>query len=174
VGGNGSGKSTLLKLLTGLYYPTTGYLDLNRDQIEKTQYASYRELFGIVFTDFHMFDKLYGLSEIDEKQVKGLLRLMQLDKKTKYREGEFSQLDLSTGQKKRLAFVTAVLENKPIYIFDELAADQEPQFRQYFYEVVLNDLKKQGKTIIAVTHDDNYFHIADRVLKMEYGRLLPN
>jgi putative ATP-binding cassette transporter len=70
--------------------------------------------------------------------------------------------------------VTAVLENKPIYIFDELAADQEPQFRQYFYEVVLNDLKKQGKTIIAVTHDDNYFHIADRVLKMEYGRLLPN
>ncbi|OAD19978.1 cyclic peptide transporter [Candidatus Thiomargarita nelsonii] len=125
VGGNGSGKSTLLKLLTGLYYPSTGSLDLNREPIDRNQYASYRELFAIIFTDFHLFDKLYGLSTIDDKQVKGLLRLMQLEKKTKYREGEFTQLDLSTGQKKRLAFVAAILENKPIYIFDELAADQD-------------------------------------------------
>jgi putative ATP-binding cassette transporter len=172
VGGNGSGKSTLLKLLTGLYYPTAGSLDLNRDHIDRNQYASYRELFAIIFTDFHLFDKLYGLSEIDDKEVKGLLRLMQLEKKTKYRQGEFTQLDLSTGQKKRLAFVAAILENKPIYIFDELAADQDPQFRKYFYEAILPDLKQQGKTIIAVTHDDKYFHIADRVLKMEYGQLV--
>jgi len=172
VGGNGSGKSTLLKLLTGLYYPTTGSLDLNHELIDRNQYASYRELFAIIFTDFHLFDKLYGLSTIDDKQVKGLLRLMQLEKKTKYREGEFTQLDLSTGQKKRLAFVAAILENKPIYIFDELAADQDPQFRKYFYEVILPDLKQQGKTIIAVTHDDKYFYVADRVLKMEYGQLV--
>jgi putative ATP-binding cassette transporter len=172
VGGNGSGKSTLLKLLTGLYYPTTGSLNLNCDQIEKTQYASYRELFAIIFTDFHLFDKLYGLSNIDDKQVKELLRLMQLEQKTKYRQGKFTQLDLSTGQKKRLAFVTAILENRSIYIFDELAADQDPQFRKYFYEVILPDLKQQGKTIIAVTHDDKYFHIADRILKMQSGQLI--
>jgi putative ATP-binding cassette transporter len=173
VGGNGSGKSTLLKLVTGLYYPTAGSLDLNSEPIYKNQYASYRELFGIIFTDFHLFDKLYGLSKIDDGQVKALLRLMQLEQKTKYREGEFTQLDLSTGQKKRLAFVSAILENKPIYIFDELAADQDPQFRKYFYEKILPDLKQQGKTIIAVTHDDKYFHVADRVLKMEYGQLIP-
>jgi len=172
VGGNGSGKSTLLKLLTGLYYPTTGSLNLNRDQIEKTQYASYRELFAIIFTDFHLFDKLYGLSNIDDRQVKELLRLMQLEQKTKYRQGKFTQFDLSTGQKKRLAFVTAILENRSIYIFDELAADQDPQFRKYFYEVILPDLKQQGKTIIAVTHDDKYFHIADRILKMQSGQLI--
>jgi len=172
VGGNGSGKSTLLKLLTGLYYPTDGSVDLNSELIDRTQYASYRELFAIIFTDFHLFDKRYGLSNIDDKQVKELLRLMQLDKKTKYRAGEFTQLDLSTGQKKRLAFVAAILDNKPIYIFDELAADQDPQFRQYFYEVILPDLKLKGKTIIAVTHDDKYFHVADRVLKMEYGQLV--
>jgi len=172
VGGNGSGKSTLLKLLTSLYDPTKGSVDLNCEPIDRTQYASYRELFAIIFTDFHLFDKLYGLSNIDDKQVKGLLRLMQLDKKTKYREGEFTQLDLSTGQKKRLAFVAAILDNKPIYIFDELAADQDPQFRKYFYEVILPDLKQQGKTIIAVTHDDKYFQVADRVLKMEYGQLV--
>ncbi|HIE01190.1 MAG TPA: cyclic peptide export ABC transporter [Thiotrichaceae bacterium] len=172
VGGNGSGKSTLLKLLTGLYYPTKGSVDLNSELIDRTQYASYRSLFAIIFTDFHLFDKLYGLSNIDDKQVKELLRLMQLDKKTKYRAGEFTQLDLSTGQKKRLAFVAAILDNKPIYIFDELAADQDPQFRQYFYEVILPDLKLKGKTIIAVTHDDKYFHVADRVLKMEEGQLV--
>ncbi|RKZ40926.1 MAG: cyclic peptide export ABC transporter [Gammaproteobacteria bacterium] len=172
VGDNGSGKSTLLKLLTGLYYPNVGSPDMNHEPIDRSQYVSYRELFAIVFSDAHLFDKLYGLSNIDDKQVKVLLRLMQLEKKTKYREGKFTQLDLSTGQKKRLAFVAAVLENKPIYIFDELAANEDPQFRKSFYEVILPDLKQQGKTIIAVTHDDKYFHVADRILKMECGQLV--
>lgn len=172
VGGNGSGKSTLLKLLVGLYYPLGGYLYLDDDEIDQTNYQNYRELFSIIFTDFHLFDKLYGLRDIDEWHVKSLLKRMELDKKTKYIDGQFTHLDLSTGQKKRLAFISSILENKSIYIFDELAADQDPYFRQYFYEVLLQDLKKQGKTIIAVTHDDKYFHTADRILKMEYGKLL--
>lgn len=171
VGGNGSGKSTLLKLLTGLYYPTSGTIYVDDEEIEHVEYQCYRELFAIVFTDFHLFDKLYGLPEIDRKRVKYWLRLMELDNKTKYLEGKFSHLDLSTGQKKRLAFVVAMLEDKPIYVFDELAADQDPGFRKKFYEEILPDLKKQGKTIIVVTHDDKYFHIADRILKMEYGQL---
>jgi putative ATP-binding cassette transporter len=172
VGGNGSGKSTLLKLLTGLYYPATGSLYVDDEEIEPSNYQSYRELFAIIFTDFHLFDRLYGLDEIDESRLKSLLQLMELNKKTKYIDGKFTHLDLSTGQKKRLAFISAVLEDKPIYIFDELAADQDPQFRKRFYEVILPDLKKQGKTIIAVTHDDKYFPNADRVLKMEYGQLV--
>ncbi|MEN8219997.1 MAG: ATP-binding cassette domain-containing protein [Pseudomonadota bacterium] len=156
VGGNGSGKSTLLKLLTGLYYPATGFLYVNDDEIDSSNYQSYRELFAIIFTDFHLFDRLYGLGEVDESRLKSLLRLMELNKKTKYIDGKF-HLELSTGQKKRLAFIAAVLEDKPIYIFDELAAYQDPQFRKQFYEVILPDLKKQGKTIIAVTHDDKCF-----------------
>jgi putative pyoverdin transport system ATP-binding/permease protein len=172
VGGNGSGKSTFLKVLTGLYSPTTGSVELNDETIDSIEYASYRSLFSIIFTDFHLFDKLYGLDNIDETKVKRLLRLMQLEKKTQYRDKEFTYLDLSTGQKKRLAFIAALLENRAIYIFDELAADQDPQFRQYFYEQILPDLKQQGKTIIAVTHDDKYFHIADRVLKMDEGQLI--
>jgi putative ATP-binding cassette transporter len=172
VGGNGSGKSTLLKLLTGLYYPATGFLYVDDDEIDSSNYQSYRELFAIIFTDFHLFDRLDGLGEVDESRLKSLLRLMELNKKTKYIDGKFTNLELSTGQKKRLAFIAAVLEDKPIYIFDELAADQDPQFRKQFYEVILPDLKKQGKTIIAVTHDDKYFHVADRVLKMEYGQLV--
>lgn len=169
VGGNGSGKSTLLKLLTGLYYPSSGTIYVDDEEIEHVEYQCYRELFAIVFTDFHLFDKLYGLREIDRKTVKFWLRLMELDKKTKYLDDHFSHLDLSTGQKKRLAFIVAMLEDKPIYVFDELAADQDPQFRQNFYQNILPDLKRQGKTIIVVTHDDKYFHLADRILKMEYG-----
>lgn len=172
VGGNGSGKSTFLKVLTGLYYPSDGHLYLDDEEVDQMSYQSYREFFSIIFTDFHLFDRFYGLSTIDEQRVKSLLRLMELDKKTKYVNGKFTNVNLSTGQKKRLAFIAAVLEDKPIYIFDELAADQDPHFRQYFYEVILKDLQKQGKTIIAVTHDDKYFNTADRVFKMEYGKLI--
>ncbi|MEZ5672287.1 MAG: cyclic peptide export ABC transporter [Thiotrichaceae bacterium] len=173
VGGNGSGKSTFLKLLTGLYYPLSGSIAIDGEELDYTNYQAHRELFSIIFTDFHLFDRLYGLQHVDEKRVKSLLQMMELDKKTKYTHGQFSQLDLSTGQKKRLAFIAAVMEDKPIYIFDELAADQDPQFRKHFYEEILPDLRRQGKTIIAVTHDDNYFHCADRVLKMELGELRP-
>lgn len=173
IGGNGSGKSTFLKLLTGLYYPLSGSISVDGEEIDRGNYQAHRELFSIIFTDFHLFDRLYGLQNVDEKRVKALLQMMELQKKTKYINGQFSQLDLSTGQKKRLAFVAAVMEDKPIYIFDELAADQDPQFRKHFYEEILPDLRRQGKTIIAVTHDDAYFHCADRVMKMESGQLIP-
>jgi putative pyoverdin transport system ATP-binding/permease protein len=172
VGGNGSGKSTLLKLLVRLYFPTTGRLYWDDEIIDQTNYKNYRELFAIIFGDFHLFDRLYGLSAIDKPHLHSLLRLMALEKKTKYLDGKFTNLELSTGQKKRLAMIAALLEDKPIYIFDEWAADQDPSFRKYFYEVLLQDLKAQGKTIIAVTHDDKYFDTADRVLKMEYGKLI--
>jgi len=171
VGGNGSGKSTLLKLLTGLYYPSTGHIIVDNQIIDQYNYQAYRELFAIIFTDFHLFDRLYGLPTVDEQQLKTLLTLMELDKKTKYSDGQFTHLDLSTGQKKRLAFIAAVLDNKPIYIFDEWAADQDPHFKKYFYEEIIFDLKNQGKTIIAVTHDDRYFHLADKIIKLDYGKI---
>ena len=171
VGGNGSGKSTLLKLLIGLYYPLSGAVMVDDEDVDQETYADYRELFSIIFTDFHLFDRLYGQEKVDKQRLKELLRIVELDKKTRYVDGAFTNINLSTGQKKRLAFVASVLEDKPIYIFDELAADQDPHFRRYFYEVLLPELRARDKTIIAVTHDDRYFHTADRVLKMEYGQI---
>lgn len=171
VGGNGSGKSTLLKLLTGLYYPATGHLYLDDEPLDKTNYQDYRELFSIIFTDFHMFDRLYGVADVDERKLASLLKTMDLNKKTRYVDGQFTNIALSTGQRKRLALVAALLEDKPIYVLDEWAADQDPSFRKYFYEVILEELKAQGKTIIAATHDDKYFSVADRVLKMDYGKI---
>lgn len=173
VGGNGSGKSTLLKLLTGLYYPAPGHpITCDGRPLSRTTYQAYRGLFSVIFTDFHLFKKLYGLESVDEKNVQRLLETMELDSKTAFVSGRFTKTDLSTGQKKRLAYITSVLRDKPIYIFDEWAADQDPTFRVRFYNEFLDDLRAMGKTVIAVTHDDRFFDRADRVIEMEEGRVV--
>jgi putative ATP-binding cassette transporter len=172
VGGNGSGKTTLLKLLTGLYSPHEGKLKLDGKTIDQSSYPNFRQLYSIVFSDFHLFDRLYGLKKIDESRVDKLLKQMQLDEKTEYQDGKFTTIKLSTGQRKRLALIISSMEDKEIYIFDEWTADQDPQFRKYFFENIIKDMQKNGKTIIAITHDDRYFHMADRVIKMEYGKVI--
>jgi len=172
IGGNGSGKSTFLKLLVGLYYPTKGDITVDKTLIDDDSYQDYRELFSIIFTDFYLFDQLYGIEGIEEEKVNYWLKKMQMNTITRFKEGRFTNTDLSTGQRKRLAFIAAILEDKPILILDEFAADQDPVFRKYFYEVILKELKVMGKTVIAVTHDDHYFHIPDRVLKMDSGLLM--
>lgn len=171
VGGNGSGKTTFLKLLTALYLPEQGAISVDRTVVTPRNVQAYRNLFAAIFSDFHLFDRLYGLREIDPARVEQMLELMRISGKTVFRDGRFSTINLSTGQRKRLALVVAYLEDKPIYVFDEVAADQDPQFRAYFYEVMLPELKKAGRTVIAISHDDRYFHVADRVVRMEYGKI---
>lgn len=170
-GSNGSGKSTFLKLMTGLYQPQQGFIQLDGRQLESADYAVYREMFSIVFDDFYLFDRLYGLIDIEDEEINQWLEKLGISHKTQFKQGRFTNTDLSTGQRKRLAFIAAIIQHRPILVFDELAADQEPAFRQRFYEEILPELKAQGKTIIAVTHDDRYFAIADRVLHMEAGKL---
>jgi putative ATP-binding cassette transporter len=173
IGGNGSGKSTFLKLLTGLYYPSAGTIHVGTELVKHGNYQAYRELFTTVYTDFHLFDKIYGVNDLQPSDVAYWLEKMHLQHKVKYQDGGFTSTSLSTGQRKRLALIAALLEDKPVLILDEFAADQDPGFRKYFYEILLMELKAMGKTIIAVTHDDHYFHVADRVLKMDEGKLLP-
>jgi len=171
VGGNGSGKSTLIKLLLGLYFPHKGSISCDNKEIVDQNYAQYRDLFSIVLTDFHLFDKLYGVQEDNSSKVNKLLEKMGLSSKTAFVDGAFTNLDLSTGQRKRVALINSILEDKQIYVFDEWASDQDPEFREYFYNTLLKELKAQGKTIIAVTHDDKYFGIADKIYKLTYGKL---
>ena len=172
VGGNGSGKSTLLKLLTGLYYPASGKILVNDEILDKDIYPDFREMFSIIFTDFHLFNRQYGVKTVDENRVKALIKKLGLAGKTKFRDASFTNTNLSTGQRKRLAYISAILEDKQIYVFDELAADQDPEFRREFYQVLLPELRGQGKTIVAVTHDDKYFSAADRVLRMDEGQFV--
>jgi putative ATP-binding cassette transporter len=172
VGGNGSGKSTLLKTLTGLYRPQSGAITIDDTLVAPETAVWYRSHFSAVFSDYHLFDRLHGLKDVPPSRISDLLRLMQIEDKTVFADGRFTNLDLSSGQRKRLALVVALLEDRPILVLDEWAADQDPMFRKFFYEAILTDLKKQGKTVIAATHDDRYFGIADRVVKMEYGELV--
>lgn len=169
VGGNGSGKTTTLKVLTGLYVPQNGVIKVDHDVVGRHNVQRYRELFSTVFTQFHLFDRLYGLEQVEDARVNEILEELQLTGKTRFENGRFTTTELSTGQRKRLALAVCLLEGKDILVFDEWAADQDPHFRKYFYEQVLRRLKAQGITIIAATHDDRYWHLADRVIRMEYG-----
>ncbi|MGV8118932.1 MAG: cyclic peptide export ABC transporter [Candidatus Xenobiia bacterium LiM19] len=172
VGGNGSGKSTLLKLITGLYTPGAGVITVDNIQIDQNNLQGLSELYSCIFSDFHLFDRLYGLENIKAEEAEHLIEEMGLKDKLTYKDGRFSNLNLSTGQRKRLALITSLLEDKSIYIFDEWASDQDSHFREFFYDTILKDLSKKGKTIIAVTHDDRYWGTADRILKMELGRVI--
>ena len=171
VGGNGSGKSTLLKLIAGLYFPEGGRIAVDGRILMLDDYPAYRELFSAVFTDFHLFKFLYGVEQSDPQAFSRLLAMLQLDAKTSFADGRFSDLNLSTGQRKRLALIAAIVEDRDILVFDEAAADQDPEFKRHFYETLLPELSARGKTIIAVTHDDAYFDRAHRVVKMEFGAI---
>jgi putative ATP-binding cassette transporter len=168
-GGNGSGKTTFLKILTGLYPKNKGSILIN-DHLSNIQNAQY--LFCAIFSDYHLFDGLYGIDKVDEQKLNDLLCLMKLDHITFWKDNHFTNIELSTGQKKRLALVIALMEDKSIYVFDEWAADQSPDFRKLFYEKILQDLKSRGKTVIVATHDEQYAHCADRIIKMEYGQII--
>jgi putative ATP-binding cassette transporter len=172
VGGNGSGKTTLAKLLAGLYIPESGEVQLNGQPITDDNRERYRQLFSVVFSDFHLFDSLLGLegSHIDERARDCLIQL-ELDDKLEINDGVLSTTNLSQGQRKRLALLTAYMEDRPIYIFDEWAADQDPMFKRVFYYHLLPDLKARGKMVFVISHDDQYYHVADRIVKLEYGKI---
>ncbi|HEX2222694.1 MAG TPA: cyclic peptide export ABC transporter, partial [Thermoanaerobaculia bacterium] len=170
-GGNGAGKSTLLKLLTALYRPDQGAVRVDGRLLTDDQRDSYYSLFAVIFSDFHLFRRLYGIRAVSPGQIEELLALMDLDGKVHAADGEWDTLELSSGQRKRLALLVSFLEDRPIFVFDEWAADQDPAFRKKFYEELLPLLKERGKTVIAVTHDDRYFEAADRRFAMSEGRL---
>ena len=174
VGGNGSGKSTLARLLTGLHRPAAGEIRLDGRAVQAHQWQSYRQLFASVFTDFHLFARLLGPAggEVSETLVGNWLERLRLRHKVRFAEGRLADTRFSQGQRKRLALLLAMLEDRDILILDEWAADQDPLFRRLFYRELLPQLKAAGKTIIAITHDDHYFDQADRLLKMDGGRLL--
>ncbi len=169
-GGNGSGKTTLLKVMTGLYRPTQGRILIDGQVIGDVCQANYRNRISVVFADFHLFDRLYGMP-VKPKQVALMLEKMGLKSITAFEDGAFTRLNLSTGQRKRLAFATAWLEDRPICVFDEVGADQDPEFRHRLYEEYLPELRSQGKAVIAITHDENYFDRCDRLLAMHNGVL---
>jgi putative pyoverdin transport system ATP-binding/permease protein len=174
-GGNGSGKSTFMKLLAGLYKPDSGEIIFDGTRVTDSTYESYRSLIAAIFPDFHLFQRLYGIPDPDPAELERLLAEMRLLDKTRLTDGEFRTVDLSSGQRKRLALIVSLLEKRPILLLDEWAADQDPEFRRKFYFELLPALNRAGVTVVAITHDDRYIDELDlpaRRLPMDEGRFL--
>jgi putative ATP-binding cassette transporter len=173
VGGNGSGKSTLCKLLALHYTPTGGEIYFGGVRIDRESLNSGREYISAIFTDYYLFDRLLSnLQEVDEKLVNRYLSELEIDRKVKVENGRFSTLALSDGQRKRLALLVTFLEDRDVYIFDEWAADQDPMFKKVFYHHILPELKARNKVVVVISHDDRFFHVADKLLIMEEGQLI--
>lgn len=172
IGGNGSGKSTLAKVFTGLYPPEAGEIRLDGQPITDQNRESYRQLFSVVFSDFYLFENLLGLLPLSlDASAQDYLKRLQLAHKVQVKNGAFSTVALSQGQRKRLALLTAYLEDRPFYVFDEWAADQDPLFKEIFYLQILPELKARGKTVLVISHDDRYYRVADRIVKLNYGKI---
>jgi putative pyoverdin transport system ATP-binding/permease protein len=173
IGGNGSGKTTLALLLVGLYVPEQGHIRLNGELITDANREAYRQQFTAVFADPYLFESLLVYEDGDiEERARKLLVQLQLGHKVRIERGQFSTLDLSQGQRKRMVLLSAYLDDRPFCVFDEWAADQDPIFKKFFYTKLLPDLKRQGKTVVVITHDDQYFSVADRCIKLVDGQLV--
>ena len=169
-GGNWSGKSTLAKLITGLYVPDSGEILLDNHKIDE---GELNQKFSAIFSDFYLFEKLYGIDySSKEEQISSYLKILQMNDKLQIDNDAFSTTMLSTGQRKKLALLVSYLEERPIYLFDEWAADQDPEFKKFFYYNLLPGLRQRGKCVIAITHDDRYFHIADKIIKLDTGKVV--
>ena len=174
-GGNGSGKSTFLRVLSGLYPPDSGEVLLDGRPVTDTNRDEYRGLMSAIFFDYHLFQRLYGIPDADPSDVDRLLTQFRLSDKTALTNGEFRTLDLSGGQRRRLALIVSLLEKRPIMLLDEWTAEQDPEFRLKFYDDLLPDMMKAGATIVVITHDDRYLdelYLPARRIKMDYGRIV--
>lgn len=173
VGGNGSGKTTLAMLLIGLYIPEQGVIRWNGEVVDNGNKDDYLQNFSVIFSDFYLFDELYGVDNGNSHPlIDDYLQRLHLHHKVRVENGRFSSVDLSQGQRKRLALLVAYLEDRPFYVFDEWAADQDPEFKHLFYTELLPGLKSRGKTVLVISHDDRYFYLADRCIKLEEGRII--
>jgi putative ATP-binding cassette transporter len=173
VGGNGSGKTTLGKLLTGLYTPESGTIRLKGQEVGAANREWYRNQCCALFTDYCIFEALADAGQ-DRfgREAPHLLRWLRLEHVLDVEKGLLRQArSLSTGERKRLALFLTYLEDRSIYVFDEFAADQDPDCKDLFYQEVLSDLRARGKFIIVITHDTRYFAYADILLTLGRGTL---
>lgn len=173
-GGNGSGKSTFVKLFTGLYSPVRGHVYYNDDIITSQDLATYTEEISAIFTNNYLFSENYDDFDLStsNSELGKFVQMLEMEQLIRFKSNGTIDASLSKGQQKRLALIFSLMEKRDILILDEWAAEQDPRFRAYFYKVLIHQLRAMGKTIIAITHDDEYYEYADRLIKFDYGRIL--
>jgi putative pyoverdin transport system ATP-binding/permease protein len=150
-----------MRVVTGLFPLARGTLPICGHPLEAIDLDNKRSLFSIIFKMFHLFDGRYGLSDLEAGRMESLLARLGLEKKGQVKDRFFSTTELSSGQRKRLALASVLLEDRPILLFDEVASDFDQQSRDQYYLSLLLELKAQGRTILAISHDERYFHVAE-------------
>ncbi|NSL90999.1 cyclic peptide export ABC transporter [Chitinophaga sp. Mgbs1] len=171
-GGNGSGKTTFIFTLLGLCLPDAGQIAVNGVPVTEDNYEAYKTQFAVIFSNFYLFNEILSTEEPDPEKWQYYLHLFELEGKVELKDNRLTTTELSAGQRKRLALIVALMEGKPLLILDEWAADQDPYFRKKFYTVILPLLNREGFTILAITHDDRYYHCANKLYKMQEGKII--
>ena len=172
VGGNGSGKSTLAKLISGHYRPVSGRVLFDETVVDDSNLYRARQSVSAIYLDFFLLTHLFGCAEPDAERASHYLQKLGLSHKVSLEGRRFSTIGLSDGQRKRLALLVAFMEQRNLCVFDEWAADQDPEFKQVFYTELLPELRSQGRIVVVISHDDKYFDQADQLVYMENGHVI--
>ena len=171
VGSNGSGKTTFMNVLCGLLDPTAGVIEVDGKALAPEDMGTYRAQFSAIFTQYHVFRQLYGLEGVSPEAADEVIEKVGLTGITEIRSDSISRIDLSAGQRRRLALAIALLEDRNVLVLDEFVADQDPEKREYFFRSLVPWLKAQGKTVVVSTHDLAWLDCADRVFTFDNGKM---
>ena len=183
-GPSGSGKTTLLSLISGILKPNTGTVLVEGEDIwamTGDQIANFRlNKVGFVFQDYHLFPRL---TTVENVAIPLILKRNDWDKSIdqamQYLEivgiknrALLPPVKLSGGEQQRVAIARAIASRPDILIFDEPTASLDGDTGRRIVEFVKQNILNDKRCIIIVTHDSRIFEYADRIMKMEDGRVI--
>ena len=183
IGSNGSGKSTLLMLLSRIYKPQTGFIEINQQDIQNYKIKEFAQKVAVV----HQKNQING--DQDVKTIVGYGRLPYLHYSQKLSQEDYEIIDwalevtnlkeyknrtlkkLSGGQQQRVAIARALVTEAEIILADEPTGNLDQKTGQDIMELLL-EINKLGKTIIIVTHDYNIAKQCSRIIKIVDGKII--
>lgn len=183
MGPSGSGKSTLLYLLGGLDRPTEGNIQVagyHVSQLNSVQLAAFRSrMIGFVFQAFHLIPTLTALENVglpgvflgiprEQRNIRALelLTALGLGDRADHRPSQ-----LSGGQQQRVAMARALFNEPPILMCDEPTGALDSKTGKMVMRLLQTLARKQGKTVVVVTHDPGISSYADRMVHFQDGNI---
>jgi len=184
VGPSGSGKTTLLSIISGILRPNEGNVVVEDKEIwnlNKDEIADFRlNTVGFVFQDYHLFPRLTTAENV---AIPLILKKRNWDEAMKaaieYLEivglkerAHLPPVRLSTGEQQRVAIARAIVGGPDILILDEPTASLDGDTGRKILDFIRKDILNEKKFILIVTHDSRIYEYADRMMKMEDGKIM--